>query len=341
MAKVTWVGGSSNSFNDKKNWNPQTVPSATSDVVIAPATATSVVAANDTINSLTTNTNTTLSVTATDTFTILDKITPQDPTGTSINGGTLVLGSAADLFLSGTFKNTGVPTTQSASDVWVTGTVVNSGRINQQGDVNVGNATMAGTIVDAAGAHWTISGNVDVTGGSAAGSSLHNAGTLICTGAGVTDVGIATINSGNVSVGSGRMEFLRGVTNTGTMSATGAGASLWIDRAVSGTGKLDISGGGAVHLLQGADRGQTVQFGCGALDLNAPGVFAGIIAGFGARDLIDLINTPATSATFANSVLTVHNGAATAASMHFAGNYTGANFHLTSDNHGGTLIHYV
>ena len=342
MAKVTWTGGSSNSFNDRKNWSPQTVPGATSDVVIAPATATSIVAANDTINSLTTNANTTLSVTATNTFTIIDKITTQNPTGTSINGGTLVLGSAADLFLSGTFENTGVLTTQSASDVWVTGTVVNAGTINQQGDVNVGNATMAGAIVETAGAHWTITGNVDVTGGSAPGSSLHNAGSLIRTGAGVTDVGVATINSGNVSVGSGRMEFLRAVTNTGTMSATGAGASLWIDRAVSGTGDLNISGGGALHLLQGADHGQTVQFlGAGSLDLNAPGVFAGVIAGFGAHDLIDLINTPATGATFASGVLTVHNGAATAASLHFAGNYTGANFHLSSDNHGGTLIHYV
>ena len=167
MAKVTWTGGSSNSFNDRKNWSPQTVPGATSDVVIVPATATSIVAANDTINSLTTNANTTLSVTATNTFTIIDKITTQNPTGTSINGGTLVLGSAADLFLSGTFENTGVLTTQSASDVWVTGPVVNAGTINQQGDVNVGNATMAGAIVETAGAHWTITGNVDVTGGSA------------------------------------------------------------------------------------------------------------------------------------------------------------------------------
>ena len=342
MAIITWVGGSSNNFNDKLNWSPQSVPVATSDVVIAPVAATSIIAANDTINSLTTNANTTLSVTATDTFTILDHSTAQNPTGTSINGGTLLLNSACDLFLSGTFDNTGVLTTQAASDVWLTGTLLNIGTVNQRGDFNVGNSTTAGRVVNHVGGHWTITGNVDVVNGGAAGSTLSNAGTLARAGSGVTDVGVTTINSGKVSVGSGQMEFLRPVTNTGTMAATGTGASLWIDRAISGTGKIDISGGGAVHLLQGADAGQHVQFlGAGALDLNAPGVFAGIIGGFTSHDLIDLVKTPATAATFASGVLTVQNGAATVASLHFAGAYTSANFNLTTDNHGGTLIHYA
>jgi hypothetical protein len=33
--------------------------------------------------------------------------------------------------------------------------------------------------------------------------------------------------------------------------------------------------------------------------------------------------------------------AATVASLHLAGAYTSANFNLTTDNHGGTLIHYA
>ena len=178
MAIITWVGGSSNNFNDKLNWSPQSVPVATSDVVIAPVAATSIIAANDTINSLTTNANTTLSVTATDTFTILDRSTAQTPTGTSINGGTLLLNSACDLFLSGTFDNTGALTTQAASDVWLTGTLLNTGTVNQRGDFNVGNSTTAGRVVNNAGGHWTITGNVDVVNGGAAGSTLSNVGTL-------------------------------------------------------------------------------------------------------------------------------------------------------------------
>jgi hypothetical protein len=342
MAKATWVGGSSNNFNDKKNWSPQTVPGATSDVIIAPATATAIIAANDTVNSLTTNANVSLSIAATDTFTIIDKATADNPTGTSTNGGALSLGAAADLFLSGTFDNTGVLTTQATSDVWVAGKVVNSGVINQQGDFNVGNAATAGTIVETAGAHWTITGNVDVSGGGAAGSRLSNAGDLTRTGAGITDIGVATINSGTVLASGGTLEFLSSVTNTGTMSAAGAGTALWLDRGVGGTGSLGITDGASLHLLRGADSGQTVHFaGNGALDLGAPGVFAGLIAGFGAHDLIDLLHAPATGVSFANGVLKVQNGAATVASLHLAGSYTSANFRLTTDNHGGTLIHYV
>ena len=337
MTQLTWIGGSSNSFQDKKNWNPQTAPGATSDVIIAPALATSIVAANDTINSLTTNANTTLSISATDTFTIRD--VPGSVAST--NGGTLSLGAAADLFLSGTFDNTGTLATHATSDVWVTGTVDNSGTIQQSGDVNVGNASTAGAIINEASGHWHISGNVDVTGGAAAGSSLQNAGSLIRDGVGVTDVSVATINSGQIYLGSGTMEFLRPVTNTGTMTVGGAGASLYLSTAVAGTGSLDINGG-SLHLLHGADAGQTVDFmSSGTLDLNAPGIFAGTIAGFGANDLIDLVKTAATSATFGGGVLTVLNGAATVASLHMSGTYTSADFLVTSDNHNGSFIHFV
>jgi hypothetical protein len=340
MTTLTWVGGSSSSFSDKKNWSPQTVPNASSDARIAPSAATAIAAGDSTINSLTTNANTTLTIGATHSFTILDKPDAANPTGTSVNGGTIVLNSAADLFLSGTFDNTGRLATKANSDVWLRGTLDNTGAIQQSGDVHVGNASVAGSLVNAAGAHWSINGNVDVVGGTAAGSRLSNAGTLTRNGLGVTDVTVATINSGNVTVGSGTLEFLRGLKNTGTMTASGA--TLFISRPIAGTGALDITANGTLHLVKGTGAGQTVDFtGTGTLDLNTPSVFGGTIAGFGASDLIDLIKTPATGATFSGGVLSVHNGGATVASLHFSGNYSTASFLVTSDNHGDSLIHFV
>ncbi len=340
MSVVKWVGGSSTSFSDKNNWNPKVTPGVTSDVLIQPAAALTITAGDATINSLTTNANTTLSIATTASFTIIDAVDAANPSGTSVNGGTIRLGSAADLSISGTFDNTGVLATASASDVWLNGKLVNTGSVNQSGDINIGNATNAGTATNAAGARWAVSGNVDIVGGTAAGSEFTNNGPFTRTGTGVTDVSVATINAGNAVVGSGTLEFIGPLTNTGTMTASGA--TLFVSRAVQGIGKLDINGSGSLHLGAGADTGQTVQFlGAGMLDLNAPGVFAGHIAGFGVGNMIDLINKPATATQFSGGVLTVLNGATPVAHLNFTGSYTNASFSLTSDGHNGTLIHFV
>lgn len=340
MSLVKWVGGSSKSFGDAKNWNPQVVPGATSDILMQPAAAVTITAANATINSLTTSANATLSIAATDTFTVIDAVDAANPTGTSVNGGTIKLGLAADLFLSGTFKNTGVLATAPTSDVWLNGKLINSGSVTQSGDFNIGNATTAGKATNAAGAHWSVNGNVDIIGGTAAGSTFTNNGAFTRTGAGVTDVTVATINAGNVTAGSGALEFIGGLTNTGTITASGA--ALYVSRPIAGTGMLDIGGFGNLHLLSGADAGQTVNFlGAGELDLNAPGVFAGHIAGFGTGDVVDLVNKAATSTQFAGGVLTVLNGSAPVAHLNFIGSYTNADFSLVSAGSLGTQIHFV
>ena len=340
MSVVTWVGGSSTKFGDKYNWNPQVTPGVTSDVFIQPAAALTITAGDATINSLTTNANTTLSIASTDNFTLIDAVDAANPTGTSVNGGTITLGSTAELFMSGTLDNAGVLATASNSDVQVNGALVNTGSVNQSGDVNLGNETTAGTATNAAGAQWAVSGNADIVGGTAAGSVFTNNGTFTRGGTGVTDVSVATINAGNATVSSGKLEFIGRLTNTGTMTASGA--TLFVSRAVQGVGTLDIGSSGSLHLRAGADAGQTVQFlGAGALDLNAPGVFAGQIAGFGAGDMIDLIKHPATSTQFSGGVLTVLNGATTVAQLNFTGSYTNANFSLASDGHNGTAIHFV
>jgi hypothetical protein len=76
----------------------------------------------------------------------------------------------------------------------------------------------------------------------------------------------------------------------------------------------------------------------GDLELAKPTTFLGTIANFGALDKIDLLNTPATSLSFAAGKLTVFNGSTKAATLAFSGSYQTTNFALGSDSHGGSLI---
>src|SRR5271166_4391359 len=145
MSILHWLGGHSGKFSDRLNWKPQVVPNSTSDVQIEPASAATITTANATINSLVTDPNTTLTITPTDTFTIIGAADASNPTGASTNAGTISLGSASDLFLEGQFTNAGTLNTASASDVWVSDILSNTGVVNQSGDFTLGNAAHAGT----------------------------------------------------------------------------------------------------------------------------------------------------------------------------------------------------
>jgi hypothetical protein len=195
-------------------------------------------------------------------------------------------------------------------------------------------------VVNEAGAHYRVTGTVDlITAGT--GGTFTNDGSFVRSGMGGTDVTVAYVNQADVTVSSGSLNFLGGISNSGTMTA--AGAHMTVRHAITGAGTLDISAAGTMTLGAGSDIGQTVDFltGGGTLGLAAPGTFAGKIAGFGTGDLIDLIKTPATSEKFAAGVLTVKNGSAVIANLHFSGSYTSSSFALSSDAHGGTLIHFV
>ncbi|MEJ0047848.1 MAG: hypothetical protein WDN04_18295 [Rhodospirillales bacterium] len=56
--------------------------------------------------------------------------------------------------------------------------------------------------------------------------SVSNAGSFVANGAGTADLGVAFINSANVSVGSGTLSFLKAVTNNGTIDAAGRHRSV-------------------------------------------------------------------------------------------------------------------
>jgi hypothetical protein len=341
MAKVTWVSPTSGSFENAGNWSTHQVPSGSSDVFITSAITVSTTN-DETINSLTTSSRATLNIGATTGFTING--VPDVVTGSSSNAGTINLAGNGDLFLNGSFNNSGRLVSQANSDVWVTGTLTNTGSVSQSGDLHLGNPTTAGAAINGAGASYSMQGAVDIIPNGGGASSFTNNGTFVRTGTGSSDVSVAFVNHKNVSVGSGGMHFLSSLTNTGTMTATGA--LLQIQTGITGTGALDVGSGGTVLLNAGADAGQTLDFlaGSGALDLATPAAFAGTIEGFKHGNLIDLQGKPFTSFTtekFANGTLTVKNGATTVASLHFAGSYTTASFHLSSDGHSGTLISHV
>ena len=336
MSILNWIGGSSASFLDKLNWSPRVSPNSTSDCQVNPSGATAISVANATINSLDTNANATLTVVATDTFTILGAPDASNATGASTNSGTIALSSACDLFLDGLFTNAGALNTANASDVWVNSSFSNTGKVNQSGDVTVGQ-THTGAVTNSA--TWSISGAHDIAKG-AAGGTFTNEGTLTRTGIGVSDVAVATTNSGSVSVNQGKLEFGSTVANTGTMTATGS--ILELDKAVSGKGALDIGAGGVMDIRRGADSGQTVDFlGTGKLELESAGTFAGHISDFKGNDLVDLVSTIATSESFSGGVLSLFDGSTAVAHLNFNGSYATSCFSLTTDAHGGTLVHFV
>jgi hypothetical protein len=285
---------------------------------------------------LDTNANATLTVASTDTFTILGAPDSFNATGASTNSGTLALSSACDLFLDGLFTNAGALNTAAGSDVWVNSSFGNTGKVNQSGDFTVGK-THTGAITNSA--TWSITGAHDIAKG-VAGGSVTNEGTFTRTGTGISDVAVATTNSGSVSVNQGLLEFGSTVANTGTMTATGS--VLELTHRVSGVGALDIGTGGTMDIIRGKDAGQTVDYlGTGNLALHTPGTFAGHISGFGGADLIDLVRTAATSASFSSGVLTVSDGSTAVAHLNFNGSYNTNSFSLASDGHGGPLIKFV
>ena len=150
------------------------------------------------------------------------------------------------MFIDGQFTNAGLLGTGDRSDMIVDGAFTNAGVVDQNGDVTLGDPSHAGTLINAQGATWSIKGDANID--AAVGSQLTNAGTLTRSGTGVTDiVDVSTTNSGSVNVTSGGLDFVSDIgtllSNTGTMTATDA--TLILDEAVSGVGRLDNRAGGA------------------------------------------------------------------------------------------------
>jgi autotransporter-associated beta strand protein len=103
-------------------------------------------------------------------------------------------------------------------------------------------------------------------------------------------------------------------------------------------GQLEIMNGGSAAAT-------TITFaGSGTLTLDRSSAFSGTIAGFAQPDLIDLADIAFGSSTTlgytggpVSGTLTVSDGVHTA-TLKLLGQYTAANFTLSADGHGGTVV---
>jgi len=222
-----------------------------------------------------------------------------------------------------------------------------------------GSATLAGTWTDAGGVTiksggslvdaatgTAILGNVALKGGqisSAAGAQL----VIGPAGADAQDALVSA--SGSISVTAGGK-----VSGFGTIGASAAGAlidnglitaqggTLSLDTTVSGTGHIAIAAASVLLANAAVATGIAFKTGSGeTLDIAKGATLTGAISHFGAGDTVDFLKIAPGSLTFIGHTLTLETGMGQSASLTLAGNYTAANFHLSSDGHGGSDITFV
>ena len=210
--------------------------------------------------------------------------------------------------------------------------------------------SVTGTLSDAGSATIGATGTLQASaGGTLLLSSLAmSGGTLAAVTNGTIAIGtslsgaaanVVTVQAGAKIAGSGAIDGAY-IADSGRIAAQGG--TLDLQTTVVGTGSAVI-GAGATLEASGALDASSITFasgGGGTLLLGAPAEVGGAISGFKAGDLIDLKNLIATSLTFMSHTLTLENGTTTVATLTFAGNYTSANFTLSSDHNGGTDIGY-
>lgn len=159
-------------------------------------------------------------------------------------------------------------------------------------------------------------------------------------GPGVTDT---LINNGtiNLSASAGSLTVsTTDFTNNGTVAVSN-GDHLVIQTTLDGTGSVTLASGASVEIGAAAAATDQITFTDGqndVLKLDTAATFASTINGFNLGDTIDLAGQVATSATWANGVLTVALSGGTSLNIALAGNYAGASFKVASDGAGGTNI---
>jgi len=175
-------------------------------------------------------------------------------------------------------------------------------------------------------------------GGSAAGS-LTGLGSAI-TGLGTIDV----FSGGNWSL-TGSVASLTTFINNGTIAAgsTGLKVSGSIAAAPGAAGTIAVSSGGVAAFYGSVASSQTATFldSAGTLEIGNLSGFAATLSNLGAGDTIVLLGTTASSAVYANNLLTISNGANVLSTLSLLGGYAGEKFSVTSDHAGNTDISAV
>jgi hypothetical protein len=216
--------------------------------------------------------------------------------------------------------------------------------IVEAGSTTIGAVKGGGGTMELAAGTGTITGLGGSMSGFAAyiidtGGSWSLTGTNTLTGAEALTINGTLVNLGGLSLGAT-------VTNAGVLEAsTGV---LTVNGPLSGAGLCEVAGG-RLAFTSTFNGGVTFTTGStGTLELAHGQTFSGTLTGFSMTgstflDLDDINFTAGStkavySGNTAGGVLTVTDGAHTA-SIHFTGDYTGSAWVVSSDGHGGVIIH--
>ena len=153
------------------------------------------------------------------------------------------------------------------------------------------------------------------------------------------------VAAGGVISGSGTLSGVGGGNKTVTFadihndgSIVANGGDLLLYGSVTGTGELSMASGASIALQTAVGTGQTLAFGVnGHALLNDPHAFAGTIVDFNGDDVLELASTQASSATWADGVLTLDTDLGPLR-LKFAGNYAPDGFTVEPDGLGGTNV---
>ena len=203
----------------------------------------------------------------------------------------------------------------------------------------------------------TLDDGATITGGTV---MIGTAGTLeVNTALGATFDNVSVVSAGAVQVDAGSALDLNGATISGgsvNISATGSiagfgtisdaivnygtleakGGTFDITGAISGTGSAKIDQGAELEL--GGASAQDVMFAGSAatLKLDDPTHFTGNITNLAVGDIIDLANIAVVSTTLSGSLLTVNEQNGQTLTFHVSGALLENDFHIQSDNNGGS-----
>ena len=261
--------------------------------------------------------------------------------GTSAGMAKILVSGANSAVEAGPYTEIGEYGTNVAGEILVQA----GGEFDNATDIYLNNGTIAVTGANSLFTARILSADNGTTVQVSAGGLVHVADVELA--------GAVKLTAGSVNVRAGL--YLYGnseIIGSGTISAAtignagllaASGGTLVIGGSVTGTGTAHILSGATMQFLSNVAATQTVAFESGAstLDLAEAAGFAAHIAGFAAGDTVDLLGSAATTLSYAGGALTVDNGTTKIAKLAIRGKYATANFKLTSDGHGGSLIGYA
>ena len=196
--------------------------------------------------------------------------------------------------------------------------------------VGGGSGSTGNVLVTDAGSYMSLTGALQV-GGSGIGSFTVANSALVAT-SGALSVGS---RGSVVASGAGSRLSAQSVANLGTITASGGTLSFL--GAVSGAGSLAIGGNGLVSLASSETNAVGFVSGGGSLVALTAADIGGVVSGWSAGDFIDLSNTSAGSATFANGTLSLYESGSLLGTIAFSGALTSNSFTLTSFGQGTAI----